>query len=173
MIVLDGTTMMETLSELALPNLSNYPTNGTNPTGTHTQAKLLLGLKRLHGFLEVTTAQVWDHQVASELCFEKDLEDMELESTISGPTAKLPILKLVPLKQLRRIAQPVSKMSIPITAKEKTNKKNDVKARGLLLMTLPNEHQITFSQYPDAKSMFAAIETKFGGNETTKKLRNS
>ncbi|GJZ24094.1 hypothetical protein Tco_0561553 [Tanacetum coccineum] len=157
MIVLDGTTMMETLSELALPNLSNYPTNGTNPTG----------------FLEVTTAQVWDHQVASELCFEKDLEDMELESTISGPTAKLPILKLVPLKQLRRIAQPVSKMSIPITAKEKTNKKNDVKARGLLLMTLPNEHQITFSQYPDAKSMFAAIETKFGGNETTKKLRNS
>ncbi|GJT37013.1 reverse transcriptase domain-containing protein [Tanacetum coccineum] len=25
--------VMETLSELALPNLSNYPTNGTNPTG--------------------------------------------------------------------------------------------------------------------------------------------
>ncbi|GKC63920.1 hypothetical protein Tco_1096518 [Tanacetum coccineum] len=48
-------------------------------------------------------------------------------------------------------------MSIPVTAKEKTNKKNDVKARGLLLMALPNEHQLTFSQYPDAKSMFAAI----------------
>ncbi|GKB85824.1 hypothetical protein Tco_0958096, partial [Tanacetum coccineum] len=49
------------------------------------------------------------------------------------------------------------------TAEEKISKKNDVKARGLLLMALPNEHQLTFSQYPDAKSMFAAIETRFGG----------
>ncbi|GKE23612.1 putative ribonuclease H-like domain-containing protein, partial [Tanacetum coccineum] len=56
----------------------------------------------------------------------------------------------------------VTKMSIPITAEEKTNKKDDVKARGLLLMALPNEHQLTFSQYPDAKSMFAAIETRLG-----------
>ncbi|GKB04726.1 putative ribonuclease H-like domain-containing protein [Tanacetum coccineum] len=71
--------------------------------------------------------------------------DMELESTNSGPTAKLPILKLV------------TKMSTPATAKEKTNKKNDVKASGLLLMALPNEHQLTFSQYPDAKSMIQKI----------------
>ncbi|GJS98475.1 hypothetical protein Tco_0819645 [Tanacetum coccineum] len=34
---------------------------------------------------------------------------------------------------------------IPVTAKEKTNKKNDVKARSLLLMALPNEHQLTFT----------------------------
>ncbi|GJU94406.1 putative ribonuclease H-like domain-containing protein [Tanacetum coccineum] len=54
------------------------------------------------------------------------------------------------------------KMSIPVTAKQKTNKKNDVKARSLLLMALPNEHQLTFSQYPGAKTMFAAIETRFG-----------
>ncbi|GJS98715.1 hypothetical protein Tco_0819885 [Tanacetum coccineum] len=52
-------------------------------------------------------------------------------------------------------------MSTPATAEEKTKKKNDVKARGLLLMALPNEHQLTFSQYPDAKSMFAAIKTRF------------
>ncbi|GJW65952.1 ribonuclease H-like domain-containing protein [Tanacetum coccineum] len=53
-------------------------------------------------------------------------------------------------------------MSTPATAEEKTKKKNDVKARGLLLMALPNEHQLTFSQYPDAKSIFATIETRFG-----------
>ncbi|GKB50721.1 hypothetical protein Tco_0901474 [Tanacetum coccineum] len=64
-------------------------------------------------------------------------------------------------------------MSIPVTAEEKTNKKNDVKARGLLLMDLPNEHQLTFSQYPDAKSMFAAIETRFGGNAATKKIQKT
>ncbi|GJU51949.1 hypothetical protein Tco_1221504 [Tanacetum coccineum] len=57
----------------------------------------------------------------------------------------------------------VTKMSTPVIVEEKTKKKNDVKARGLLLMALPNEHQLTFNQYPDAKSMFAAIETRFGG----------
>ncbi|GJV71947.1 hypothetical protein Tco_1491942 [Tanacetum coccineum] len=60
-------------------------------------------------------------------------------------------------------------MSTPATAEEKTKKKNDVKARGLLLMAFPNEHQLTFSQYPDAKSMFAAMETRFGCNAATKK----
>ncbi|GJZ41567.1 putative ribonuclease H-like domain-containing protein [Tanacetum coccineum] len=64
-------------------------------------------------------------------------------------------------------------MSTPVTVEEKIKKKNDVKAKGLLLMALPNEHQQTFSQYPDAKSMFAAIETRFGGNATTKKTQKT
>ncbi|GJZ37476.1 hypothetical protein Tco_0583667 [Tanacetum coccineum] len=51
-----------------------------------------------------------------------DLEDMEFESTNSGTTAKLPILKLA-----HENGTSVTKMSIPVTAKEKTNKKNDVK----------------------------------------------
>ncbi|GJT22063.1 hypothetical protein Tco_0892000 [Tanacetum coccineum] len=88
---------------------------------------VVLGLKRLHGFLEVTVAQVLVSQTSQE----------------NGIT--------------------VTKMSTPATAEEKTNKKNDVKARGLLLMALPNEHQLTFSQYLNAKSMFAAIEIRFGG----------
>ncbi|GKC92598.1 hypothetical protein Tco_1158040 [Tanacetum coccineum] len=48
-----------------------------------------------------------------------------------------------------------------------------MKARSLLLMALPNEHQFTFSQYNDAKTMFAAIETRFGGNEATKKTQKT
>ncbi|GJS47926.1 putative ribonuclease H-like domain-containing protein [Tanacetum coccineum] len=64
-------------------------------------------------------------------------------------------------------------MSVPVTAEEKTNKKNDVKARSLLLMALPNEHQLTFSQYSDAKTMFTAIKTRFGGNEATKKTQKT
>ncbi|GKA90795.1 ribonuclease H-like domain-containing protein [Tanacetum coccineum] len=58
-------------------------------------------------------------------------------------------------------------------AEKKTNKKNDVKARSLLLMALPNEHQLTFSQYTDAKTMFATIETRFRGNEATKKTQKT
>ncbi|GKC13390.1 putative ribonuclease H-like domain-containing protein, partial [Tanacetum coccineum] len=93
---------------------------------------------------------------------------MEFESTNSNTTAKLPILKLA-----QENGTSVMKMYVPVTAEEKTNKKNDVKARSLLLMALPNEHQLTFSQYPDAKTMFAAIETRLGGNEATKKTQKT
>ncbi|GJU13740.1 putative ribonuclease H-like domain-containing protein [Tanacetum coccineum] len=36
-----------------------------------------------------------------------------------------------------------------VTTKEKAQKKNDVKARSMLLMALPNEHLMTFNQYKD------------------------
>ncbi|GJZ47732.1 ribonuclease H-like domain-containing protein, partial [Tanacetum coccineum] len=67
----------------------------------------------------------------------------------------------------------VTKMSVPVTAEEKTNKKNDVKVRSLLLMALSNEHQLTFSLYSDSKTIFAAIETRFEGNEATKKTQKT
>ncbi|GKE25413.1 hypothetical protein Tco_1440797 [Tanacetum coccineum] len=56
-----------------------------------------------------------------------------------------------------------------VTTKEKTQKKNDVKARTMLLMALPNEHLLTFSQYKDAKTLFEAIKAIFGANDATKK----
>ncbi|GJS78210.1 hypothetical protein Tco_0728091 [Tanacetum coccineum] len=65
------------------------------------------------------------------------------------------------------------KMTVPSTAEEKMAKKNDVKARSLLLMAVPNEHQLTFDQYVDAQSMFAAIKARFGGNEATKKTQKA
>ncbi|GKD16808.1 hypothetical protein Tco_1205966 [Tanacetum coccineum] len=109
-----------------------------------------------------------------------DLKVMKFESAHSNTTAKLPILKLengnswvsVP-QTTQENGTSVTKMSVPVTAKEKTNKKNDVKARSLLLMALPNEHQLTFSQYTDAKIIFADIETRFGGNEATKKTHKT
>ncbi|GKD12216.1 hypothetical protein Tco_1196623, partial [Tanacetum coccineum] len=80
-----------------------------------------------------------------------NLEVMEFESAHGNTTAKLPILKLengnswVSVPQTTQENETsVTKMLVPVTAKEKTNKKNDVKARSLLLMALPNEHQLTF-----------------------------
>ncbi|GKD48770.1 hypothetical protein Tco_1277746 [Tanacetum coccineum] len=61
----------------------------------------------------------------------------------------------------------------PVTTNKKTQKKNDVKARSMLLMALPNEHLMTFNQYKDAKTLFAAIQTRFGGNDTTKKTQKT
>ncbi|GKE91350.1 hypothetical protein Tco_1572445, partial [Tanacetum coccineum] len=51
----------------------------------------------------------------------------------------------------------------PVTNEEKAQKKNDVKARSMLLMVFPNEHLMIFNQYKDAKTLFAAIQTRFGG----------
>nr|GEW62922.1 hypothetical protein [Tanacetum cinerariifolium] len=61
----------------------------------------------------------------------------------------------------------------PITTEEKVQKKNNVKARSMLLMSLPNEHLMTFNQYKDGKTLFAAIQTRFGGNEATKKTQKT
>ncbi|GKA67064.1 ribonuclease H-like domain-containing protein, partial [Tanacetum coccineum] len=47
----------------------------------------------------------------------------------------------------------------PVTADEKTQKKNDVKARSMLLMALPNEHLLTFNQYKDAKTFAPSTES--------------
>ncbi|GKD13074.1 hypothetical protein Tco_1197481, partial [Tanacetum coccineum] len=85
--------------------------------------------------------------------------------------------------QTRRVPIPVTapksgpstalKMTVPSTAEEKICKKNDVKARSLLLTALPNEHQLTFNQYVDAQSMFAAIKDRFEGNEATKRTQKA
>ncbi|GJZ54437.1 hypothetical protein Tco_0609322 [Tanacetum coccineum] len=45
----------------------------------------------------------------------------------------------------------------PITTEEKVQKKNDMKARSMLLMALPNEHLMTFNQYKDAKTLLQKI----------------
>nr|GEW49021.1 hypothetical protein [Tanacetum cinerariifolium] len=66
-----------------------------------------------------------------------------------------------------------STISCPVTAKEKARKKNNVKARSMLLMALPNEHLLTFSQYKDSKTLFEAIQARFGGNDATKKTQKT
>nr|GEX11292.1 hypothetical protein [Tanacetum cinerariifolium] len=57
----------------------------------------------------------------------------------------------------------------PTTAEQKLARKNELKARGTLLMTLPDKHQLKFSSHKDAKTLMKAIEKRFGGNTETKK----
>ncbi|GJZ87079.1 hypothetical protein Tco_0658689 [Tanacetum coccineum] len=61
----------------------------------------------------------------------------------------------------------------PVTTEEKAQKKNDLKARSMLLMALPNEHLLTFSQHKDAKTLFEAIQARFSGNDATKKTQKT
>ncbi|GKA15598.1 ribonuclease H-like domain-containing protein [Tanacetum coccineum] len=57
----------------------------------------------------------------------------------------------------------------PTTAEHKLAKKNELKARGTLLMALPNEHQLKFNNYKSAKTLMEAIKKRFGGKEESKK----
>nr|GEZ25240.1 hypothetical protein [Tanacetum cinerariifolium] len=53
------------------------------------------------------------------------------------------------------------------TAEERLSRKNELKARGTLLMALPNEHQLKFNSYKNAKSLMEAIEKRFGGSSSS------
>ncbi|GKB12465.1 putative RNA-directed DNA polymerase [Tanacetum coccineum] len=133
--------------------------------------KLVLNLSE-HGFIK---SQRSTSGIRACALRNFDLEVTVFESTQNNTTAKLLLLKLeirnswVPVPVTSQDDSTSIKMTIPATAKEKICKKNDVKARSLLLMALPNEHQLTFSQYTDAKTLFAAIEARFGGTKATKK----
>nr|GEW35724.1 hypothetical protein [Tanacetum cinerariifolium] len=66
-----------------------------------------------------------------------------------------------------------SKRMVTLTAEDMQKKKNDVKARTTLLLSLLDEHQLRFSKYKTARELWAAIIKTFGGNEATKKTKKN
>nr|GEZ77686.1 ribonuclease H-like domain-containing protein [Tanacetum cinerariifolium] len=63
----------------------------------------------------------------------------------------------------RRKDDEQSGRTVTITTEDMRRKKNDVKARTTLLLSLPDEHQLRFSKYKTAKELWAAILKTFGG----------
>ncbi|GJV24997.1 ty3-gypsy retrotransposon protein [Tanacetum coccineum] len=61
----------------------------------------------------------------------------------------------------------------PTTAKEKAQRRLELKARSTLLMGIPNEHQLKFNSIKDAKSLLQAVKKRFGGNADTKKTQRN
>nr|GEV22807.1 hypothetical protein [Tanacetum cinerariifolium] len=72
-----------------------------------------------------------------------------------------------------RVVDGVVQAVAPTNAEQKLAKNNELKARGTLLMALPNKHQLKFNIYKDAKSLMEAIEKRFGGNKETKKVHKT
>ncbi|GJW30074.1 hypothetical protein Tco_0046949 [Tanacetum coccineum] len=73
---------------------------------------------------------------------ESELWKMRIEQTIDGVETAVP----------------------PTTVDQKLARKNELKARGTLLMALPNEHQLKFNTYKSAKSLMEAIKKRFRGD---------
>nr|GFB92198.1 ribonuclease H-like domain-containing protein [Tanacetum cinerariifolium] len=75
----------------------------------------------------------------------------------------------VPTRIVEGVVQPVA----PTTAEQKLARKNELKARGTLLMALPDKHKLKFNSHKDAKTLMEAIEKRFGGNTKTKKVQKT
>nr|GEX86446.1 hypothetical protein [Tanacetum cinerariifolium] len=61
--------------------------------------------------------------------------------------------------------------TVILTVEQKLARRNELKARGTLLMALPDKHQLKINSHKDAKTLMHAIEKRFGGNTETKKVQ--
>nr|GEW48253.1 hypothetical protein [Tanacetum cinerariifolium] len=75
----------------------------------------------------------------------------------------------IPTRVIDGVVQPVA----PNTTEQKLARKNELKARGTLLMALPDKYQLKFNIYKDAKTLMEAIKKRFGGNKETKKVQKT
>ncbi|GKG40113.1 hypothetical protein Tco_0466890, partial [Tanacetum coccineum] len=73
----------------------------------------------------------------------------------------------------KRTVDGVEQTYPPTTIKEKLARKNELKARGTLLMALLNEHQLKFNTYKCAKTLMEAVAKMFGGNKESEKTQKT
>ncbi|GJY23443.1 ribonuclease H-like domain-containing protein [Tanacetum coccineum] len=110
-----------------------------------------------------------------KLYYTQDLLLQEAMDTQSNQTIKLPIL------QPENGNAPIVTKTVdcketvihPISVEEKAQRKAELKTRSTLLIALPNEHQLKFNSYKDAKTLIKEIENKFEGNVATKKTQKN
>ncbi|GJY99275.1 hypothetical protein Tco_0516705 [Tanacetum coccineum] len=76
-------------------------------------------------------------------------------------------------KVLKRTVREVEQEYEPTSAKEKKDRRNEMKARGTLFMALLNKDQLKFHSYKDAKLLLEAIEKRYGGNKESKKVKRT
>ncbi|GKD96835.1 ribonuclease H-like domain-containing protein, partial [Tanacetum coccineum] len=78
--------------------------------------------------------------------------DLEEESAPTGETSALPA---------------------PKTAKQLATKSNQERVKSILLLAIPDEYLLKFHNVADAKSLWATIKARFGGNEECKKMQKN
>nr|GEY31544.1 hypothetical protein [Tanacetum cinerariifolium] len=61
----------------------------------------------------------------------------------------------------------------PTSVEEKLDRKNEMKARGTLLMALLNKNQLKFHSYQDAKLLMEGIENGYGRNKESQKVQRT
>nr|GEV67374.1 ribonuclease H-like domain-containing protein [Tanacetum cinerariifolium] len=72
-----------------------------------------------------------------------------------------------------RVVDGVVQAIAPTTVEQRLAKKNELKARGTLLIAFLDKHQLKFNIHKDAKSLLEAIKKRFGGNKEKKKVQKT
>ncbi|GJU62969.1 ribonuclease H-like domain-containing protein [Tanacetum coccineum] len=104
---------------------------------------------------------------------------MELvESPHAVSSVKLPILKKVIMNgdepvQTKKDENGVETEVPPKTAQALLQRQRERKAKSIFLLAISDEYQLRFHGIQDAKTLWAAIKSRFGGNVKSKKMQKN
>ncbi|GKD48159.1 hypothetical protein Tco_1277135 [Tanacetum coccineum] len=101
--------------------------------------------------LKLREYEIWEIRIKQSF----QIQDYALWEIIDNGNSWVPIPVTTPPEETG--TSTTTKMTSPATIEKKTCKKNDVNARSLLLMALPNEHQLTFDQLQKLVSRLAIL----------------
>ncbi|GJZ00898.1 ribonuclease H-like domain-containing protein [Tanacetum coccineum] len=101
-----------------------------------------------------------------------------VESPHVVSSVKLPILKKVIMNgdepvQTTKYENGVETKIPSKTAQALLQRQRERKAKSILLLAIPDEYQLRFHGIQDAKTLWAAIKSRFGGNVKSKKMQKN
>ncbi|GJZ75605.1 ribonuclease H-like domain-containing protein [Tanacetum coccineum] len=82
-------------------------------------------------------------------------------------------IKLLILKKVTTDENGVETEVPPKTAQALLRRQRERKAKSILLLAIPNEYQLRFHGIKDAKTLWATIKSRFGGNIESKKMQKN
>ncbi|GKF28113.1 hypothetical protein Tco_0094455, partial [Tanacetum coccineum] len=111
-----------------------------------------------------------NHKDASDTGAAPKQQQQMIPQTTAILNIKLPILKKEEFSTGKdgvvRVLSPVFAAEIQAVEKERKDK-------NILLMAIPKEHMRRFHGMDDAKELWEAIKTRFGGNANSKKMQKA
>ncbi|GJU22924.1 ribonuclease H-like domain-containing protein [Tanacetum coccineum] len=133
-------------------------------------------------YFELRQKGVYEKAIQRKCCTELGGSLIQFMHTIMVPvqvkTMKIQagVQDIIVDVDLQEEASPVGEQfgpPTPKTAKQLTAKRNQERVKSILLLAIPDEYLLKFHNVPNAKSLWAAIKSWFGGNdESTKMQRN-
>nr|GEU74317.1 hypothetical protein [Tanacetum cinerariifolium] len=172
-------------------NNSNSTNEAVNTTHGVSTASTQVNAAYIDNFSDVVICSFFASQPSCPQLVHKDLEqihpdDME-EMDLRWQMAMLTIRDRRFLKKTRKkltvnglqrehakcLRLLVKDLMLPSQIDVRLARKNELKARGTLLMALPDKHQLKFNIHKDAKTLMEAIKKRFGGNKETKKVQKT
>nr|GEY66304.1 hypothetical protein [Tanacetum cinerariifolium] len=127
---------------------------GSDISGRLILPKSFIEIKRhMEDFPKITTADRAD--VVVRVFEQKFCTPLSFKNGVY-PTA----IRLFGLKARSSMRKRCSSACCPTTAEQRLARKNELKARGTLLMALPDKHQLEFNTDKDAKTLMEVIEKR-------------